>query len=74
VELGGVSVPFASVEDLVILKLIAARAVDLQDAAAVVRRKGGEIDWVYVSDWISRFGQIEGHENLVERLEDSRKT
>ncbi|HUF11426.1 MAG TPA: nucleotidyl transferase AbiEii/AbiGii toxin family protein [Rhodothermales bacterium] len=73
VELEGESVPFASVEDLIILKLIAGRAVDLQDAAAVVRRKGEEIDWPYVSDWVNRFAQIEGHEHLTERLRELRR-
>jgi hypothetical protein len=40
VELAGVPVPFATAEDLIIQKLLAGRATDLEDAATVVRRKG----------------------------------
>ena len=69
----GESVPFASVEDLILLKLIAGRAVDLQDAESVVRRKGSEIDWAYVTEWVNRFGQIEGHESLPGRLRELRR-
>jgi predicted nucleotidyltransferase len=73
VKLEGVAVPFASAEDLIVLKLIAGRAVDLQDAEAVVRRKGSGIDWPYVTQWVNRFAQIEGHEHLPERLDELRK-
>ena len=73
VELDGEPVPFASVEDLIILKLIAGRPVDLQDAGTVVRRKGPDIDWAYVTDWIGRFAQIEGFEDLVSRLDRLRQ-
>ena len=73
VELEGESVPFASVEDLILLKLIAGRAVDLQDAESVVRRKGSEIDWLYLTDWVNRFAQIEGHEHLTDRLRELRR-
>ncbi len=44
VELGGEPVPFASVEDLVIHKLFAGRARDLEDVATVIRRQRAEVD------------------------------
>lgn len=65
-------VPFCSAEDLIVLKLIAGRAVDLQDAASVVRRKASALDWDYLTGWINRFSQIEGHENLTLRLDELR--
>ena len=73
VELESESVPFASAEDLIILKLIAGRAVDLQDAESVARRKATEIDWEYVTEWVNRFAQIEGHESLPGRLDELRQ-
>lgn len=73
VEVRGELVPFAAVEDLIILKLIAGRSVDMEDVKAVVRRKEAEIDWAYLTDWIRRFGQIEGHEDLEDRLDEVRK-
>ncbi|MGD8414584.1 MAG: nucleotidyl transferase AbiEii/AbiGii toxin family protein [Candidatus Latescibacterota bacterium] len=72
VEVESESVPFAAVEDLIILKLIAGRGVDIEDVKTIVRRKEAEIDWVYVTDWIRRFRQIEGHEDLEDRLDEVR--
>jgi len=68
VELNGEMILFASAEDLIILKLIAGRAIDLEDAASVVRRKASSLDWAHIDEWILRFSKIEGHETVTERL------
>ncbi|MGH7515914.1 MAG: nucleotidyl transferase AbiEii/AbiGii toxin family protein [Gemmatimonadales bacterium] len=68
VTLAGVPVPFATAEDLLVHKLFAGRARDLEDAAGVVRRKGEELDWEYVRRWVAEFAGIPGQEGLAERL------
>jgi hypothetical protein len=45
IPIGSVQVPFATAEDLIIHKLFAGRALDLEDAASVVTRKGDGLDW-----------------------------
>jgi hypothetical protein len=54
VELGGVSVRFASVEDVVIHKLVAGRPRDLEDARSIVVKNPG-LDRVYVEEWLGGF-------------------
>ncbi len=69
VELKGVPVPFASVEDLILHKLFAGRPRDIEDIHGVVRRKGTEIDWAYLSRWAREFASVPGRESLPEQLE-----
>lgn len=70
VPLEGVDVPFAAAEDLVLHKLFAGRPTDLEDAAAVVRRKGDEMDWSYLRRWAGEFTDVPGCEDLPDRLDD----
>jgi predicted nucleotidyltransferase len=54
VEIGGVSAPVATPEDLIVYKLVADRARDRDDISAILRtqsRAGREIDWAYVERW-----------------------
>lgn len=67
VKLGGVSVPFATAEDLVVHKLFAGRAVDWEDALSVVRRQAGTFDWGYVERWAREFAAVPSREDLPER-------
>ncbi|MEE8550839.1 MAG: nucleotidyl transferase AbiEii/AbiGii toxin family protein [Gemmatimonadota bacterium] len=68
VELKGVAVPFATAEDLILHKLFAGRARDLEDAAGVVRRQGAKLDWAYLERWAESFAEIPGREDLPDRL------
>jgi predicted nucleotidyltransferase len=72
VEVGGEQVPFVTAEDLIIHKLFAGRARDLDDAASVVRRKSPDLDWDYMRKWAEDFAQVEGREDLPARLEELR--
>lgn len=72
VEIEGVSVPFASAEDLIIHKLFAGRAHDLEDAASVVRLNRTELDWEYMSRWARSFGEIPGREDLLKAVQSLR--
>jgi predicted nucleotidyltransferase len=73
VELAGASVPFASAEDLIIHKLFAGRPRDLEDAATVARRRGKDLDWVYLEKWVQEFATVPGRERISEQLAELRK-
>jgi len=70
VELAGEIVPFASAEDLVLHKLFAGRARDLEDAAGVVRRKSAQLDWGYMRRWAADFALLPGREALPDQVEE----
>lgn len=73
VELRGVDVPFATAEDLILHKLFAGRARDLEDVEGVVRRRGAELDWSYLEEWAARFAEIPGREKMTEAVEELRE-
>jgi hypothetical protein len=54
VELGGVSVHFAAVEDIVIHKLVAGRPRDMEDVRSIVIKNPG-LDRAYVEQWLGSF-------------------
>ncbi|HUF69336.1 MAG TPA: nucleotidyl transferase AbiEii/AbiGii toxin family protein [Longimicrobiales bacterium] len=68
IEVNAVHVPFASAEDLILHKLFAGRPRDIEDAAGVVRRKGRELDWVYIRAWAVKFSVVPGREHLLEQV------
>jgi hypothetical protein len=70
VELAGELVPFASAEDLILHKLFAGRARDLEDAHGVVRRKGPDLDWAYLRRWAADFALVPGREGMPASIED----
>ncbi len=63
VKLGRTSVKFASVEDLVIHKVIAGRARDLEDIKSVLL-KNPNYDLHYVEKWLREFDQSLGEHFL----------
>lgn len=69
VDIGGEPAPFASAEDLILLKLFAGRARDLEDARSVVARQGARLDWRYLEYWAAAFAAIPGREDLPARLQ-----
>ena len=64
VNIAGTDVPFATVEDLIVHKVFAARPRDVEDIRGVVRRKGGAIDWNYVEKWAREFAGVPGREGM----------
>lgn len=73
VEIEDESVRFAAAEDLILHKLFAGRPRDVEDAAGVVRRMGGELDWEYIRRWAEDFATIPGREGMPEQVEELRQ-
>jgi predicted nucleotidyltransferase len=59
VKIGGSEVRYASVEDLIIHKLVAARPRDIEDVRSVLLRNPG-YDRAYVQRWLEDFEQVTG--------------
>ncbi|MDP3775767.1 MAG: nucleotidyl transferase AbiEii/AbiGii toxin family protein [Gemmatimonadales bacterium] len=70
--IGGADVPVATAEDLILHKLFAGRARDIEDAESVVRRKGGALDWDYLRRWAREFAGVRGRESLPPQVEQLR--
>ena len=54
VRLSGVDVRFVSLEDLIVMKVVAGRPRDLEDVASVIRKNPG-FDRTHVEKWLSDF-------------------
>jgi predicted nucleotidyltransferase len=68
IDVGGTSVPFATAEDLIVHKLFAGRPRDHEDVRGVVRRKGTDLDWQYITTWATAFAEIPGREDLPRQV------
>ncbi len=67
VRLGTTDVKFASLEDVVVHKVIAGRARDLEDVASILLRNPGA-DLSYVRNWLKDFSAAIG-ESYLDRLD-----
>lgn len=54
IELGGVTIKFASLEDIVIHKIFAKRPRDIEDAKSILL-KNPDYDKEYIRDWLGEF-------------------
>ena len=62
-------IKFASCEDVIIHKMIAARAIDLEDVKNILIKNKNSIDLEYIKQWLIEFNQIPEHEGILEKFE-----
>ena len=67
VTVGKTAVRFASVEDLVIHKLVAGRPRDIEDVRSILLKNPG-LDSAYVRHWLGEF-ETAGQESLLSRFD-----
>ena len=64
-DLGGIAVPVIDVADLVIAKVLAGRPKDIEDATALWRAHGDEMDTVRIESVLHLLAQALGQSDLV---------
>ena len=62
-------VKFASCEDVVIHKMVAGRAVDVEDVKNILVKNNTTIELEYIRRWLSEFGRLSEHEGILEKFE-----
>ena len=67
-SLGGLSVCVATAEDLLLLKVLAGRPRDAEDARGIVSRQGRGIDWDYVLETGRQLQQVVDQDIVSELL------
>ena len=72
VHLNGESIPFATAEDLILLKLFSGRPRDVDDARSVADRQGAALDWSRIVYWAGEFAAIPGREHLPASVRELR--
>ena len=61
-------VKFASCEDVIIHKMLAARAVDAEDVKNILIKNKNSIDLKYIKRWLSEFGKLSEHKGILEKF------
>jgi len=59
---------FASCEDVIIHKMVAGRAIDEEDIKSILARNKDAINFKYIEKWLSEFGKIAEHEDILARF------
>ena len=70
VLMNGYLVKFASCEDVIIHKMIAARAVDEEDVKNILIKNKNLIDFKYIKRWLSEFSKLSEHKDILVRFND----
>jgi len=68
VPMNGYPIKFASCEDVIIHKMVAARAVDEEDVNNILIKNKGLIDLEYITGWLLEFGKLTEHKGILERF------
>jgi hypothetical protein len=62
-------VRFASCEDIIIHKMVAGRAVDIEDVRHLLPKYRERLDFGYLKRWLSEFSALPEYEQVVENFE-----
>jgi hypothetical protein len=73
IELENQWFPVASAEDMVVMKILAGRARDLEDAEAIVAAQGARLDFAHVEDLLRTLEQALDQSDLLPLLERLRR-
>lgn len=68
-----VEIRTCSAEDLVVLKLFAARPLDIRDAEGVVIRQGDDLDWRYIEDQLRPLAEVKQEPEILRTLSRLRR-
>jgi hypothetical protein len=64
----GRTLRLCSPEDLIVMKLFAARETDIRDARSVAVRQGARLDWGYAETQLAGLADLAGNPELMARL------
>lgn len=68
IQINEYPVKFASCEDVIIHKMLAARAVDIEDVKNMLIKNRNSVDLKYIEGWLLEFSRIPEHEEILERF------
>jgi len=69
----GVWLRTCSAEDLLVMKLFAARAIDMRDAEGIALRQGEGLDWSYVERQLTPLAEVKEDAGILKELERMRQ-
>lgn len=68
VPMAGYPVRFASCEDVIVHKMIAARAIDEEDVKGMLIKNGQSVDLGYIKGWLADFSKIPEYSEALEKF------
>ena len=69
VLMNGYPAKFASCEDVIIHKMVAGRAIDVEDVNNILIKNKDLLDLEYVRKWLLEFGRISEHDGILKRFD-----
>ena len=69
VDVGGVTVPVLSAEDLIVTKVLAGRPKDVEDIRGVLAERGERLDFARIRDVLHRLEEALGQSDLIPPFE-----
>ncbi len=68
VKIDSYPVKFASREDVIIHKMVAARAIDEEDVKSILTKNKSSLDIKYVRRWLSQFSRTSEHKGVLRKF------